>query len=117
MNSDRPERNAASERIIDSASTVANTLGIGFLEKVYENALAREPRASGFVVEQQYSIGVTYRGVLASEYFADLLVDGAIFIAHRAPCITDLQATGKRLCLLINFGRPHIEVQRIADDP
>ena len=58
---------------------------------------------------------------------ADLLVEGAILIelktvraldgAHRAQCINDLRATWKRLCLLINFGRPRIEVQRIADDP
>ena len=127
MNSDRPERDAVSERIIACAFTVANTLGSGFLEKVYENALAFELRAAGFAVEQQRPIGVTYKGVLAGEYFADLLVEGAILIelktaqaldgTHRAQCINYLRATGKRLCLLINFGRPRIEVQRIADDP
>jgi GxxExxY protein len=127
MNTDRPERDAVSERIIGCAFTVANTLGSGFLEKVYENALALELRAAGFAVEQQRPIGVTYKGVLVGDYFADLLVEGAVLIelktvwtldgAHRAQCINYLRATGKRLCLLINFGRPRIEVQRIAEDP
>ena len=127
MNSDRPERDAVSERIIGCAFTVANTLGSGSLEKVYENALTPDPRAAGLAVEQQRPISLTYRGVLIGEYFADLPVEGAILVelraaraiggAHRAQCINDLRAAGKRLCLLINFGRPRIEVQRIADDP
>ena len=106
---------------------MANSLGSGFLEKVYENALALELRAAGFAVEQKRPIGVTYRGALVGEYFADLLVEDAILIelktvraidsAHRAQCINYLRATGKRLCLLINLGRPRIEVQPIADDP
>ena len=126
MNSDGPEHDAVSERIIGCAFTVANTLGNGFLEKVYENALALELRGAGFAVEQQRPIGVSYKGVPVGEYFADLLVEGAILVelktvraldgAHRAQCINYLRATGKRLCLLINFGRPRIEVQRIADD-
>jgi len=52
MNTDRLKRNAISERIIGCAFTVANTLGRGFLEKVYENALALELRAAGLAVEQ-----------------------------------------------------------------
>ena len=80
MNNDGPERDAVSERIIACTFTVANMLGGGFLEKVYENALALELRAAGFAVEQQQPIGVAYRGVLAGEYFVDLLVDGTILI-------------------------------------
>ncbi|HUB12027.1 MAG TPA: GxxExxY protein [Acetobacteraceae bacterium] len=70
MNSDRPERDAVSERIIACAFTVANTLGSGFLEKVYKNALTLELRAGGFAVEQQRPIGVTYKGVLVGGHFA-----------------------------------------------
>jgi GxxExxY protein len=124
MNTDRPERDAMSEQIIGCAFVVANTLGSGFLEKVYENALALELRAAGLAVEQQRGITVTYKGALVGEYFADLLVEDAVLIelktvraldrAHRAQCINYLRATGKRLCLLINFGTPRIEFQRVV---
>jgi GxxExxY protein len=127
MNTDRPERYAISERIIGRAFTVANTLGCGFLEKVYENALALELRAAGLAVEQQRGITVSYKGTLIGEYFADLLVADDVVIelktvraldrAHRAQCINYLRASGKTLCLLINFGVPRIEIQRVVEDP
>ncbi len=127
MNTDRPERDAISERIIGCAFTVANTLGSGFLEKVYENALALELRAAGLAVEQQRGITVTYKGALVGEYFVDLLVEDAVLIelktvraldrAHRAQCINYLRATGTTLCLLINFGAPRVEIQRVVHDP
>jgi len=127
MNTDRPERYAISERIIGCAFTVANTLGCGFLEKVYENALALELRAAGLAVEQQRGITVSYKGTLIGEYFADLLVADDVVIelktvraldrAHRAQCINYLRASGKTLCLLINFGVPRIEIQRVVEDP
>ena len=123
MNTDRPERDAISERIIGCAFTVANTLGCGFLEKVYENALALELRGAGLAVEQQRGITVTYKGALVGEYFVDLLVEDTVLIelktvraldrAHRAQCINYLRATEKTLCLLINFGVPRIEIQRV----
>src|SRR5581483_10112901 len=97
MNSDGPERDAVSERIIGCAFMVANTLGSGFLEKVYENALALELRTAGFAVERQRPIGVSHKGVTVGDFFVDLLVEGTILIelktvraldgAHRAQCI------------------------------
>ena len=127
MNTDRPERDGITERIIGCAFTVANTLGSGFLEKVYENALALELRAAGPVVEQQRSAHVTYKETLVGEYFIDLLVEGAIIIelkivraldrAHRAQSLNYLRATGKNLCLLINFGTPRVEIQRVVQGP
>ena len=127
MNTDRPERDAISERIIGCAFTVANTLGSEFLEKVYENALVLELRAAGLAVEQQQGITVTYKGTLVGEYFVDLLVEDGVLIelktvraldrAHRAQCINYLRATGKTRCLLINFGTPRVEIQRVVQDP
>jgi len=127
MNTDRPERNAITERIIGCAFTVANSLGRGFLEKVYENALALELRTAGLAVEQQRGITVTYKGTVVGEYFADLLVEDSILIelktvraldhAHRAQRINYLRATGKNLCLMINFGAPRVEIQRVVEDP
>jgi hypothetical protein len=59
------------EKIIGCAFTVSNTLGAGFMEKVYENALALEIRAAGLPVIQQHPIAVWYKGVIVGEFVAD----------------------------------------------
>jgi GxxExxY protein len=112
------------ERIIGCAFTVANTLGIGFLGKVYANALAHEMRKRGLAVMQQRPIVVRYDNVVVGDYFADLIVDDRVIIElkivrslneqHVVQCTNYLRATGLGLCLLINFGRPRIEVRRVA---
>ena len=119
MNTNRPELDAISNRVIGCAFTVANTLGCGFLEKIYENALAAELRMAGLAVKQQHGITVTYKGILAGEYFVDLLIEDAVLIerAHRAQCINYLRATGRHLCLLLNFGTPRLELQRVVLGP
>ena len=98
--------------------------GAGFLEKVYENALAHELRKAGFLVVQQHPISVWYDGLVVGEYFADLFVEECVIVelkavkaideAHWAQCLNYLRATGMRLCLLINFGRSRIEIKRIV---
>jgi GxxExxY protein len=112
------------ERIIGCAFRVANTLGHGFVEKVYENALAHEMRKSGLGVVQQRGIVVFYDDVIVGEYAADLLVEdqiivelkvvGALSDVHVPQCRNYLRATDKPLYLLINFGRPKIEIRRIT---
>ena len=62
------------KKIIGCAFTVHNTLGAGFLEKVYEQALMLELRVSGLVVESQVPLSVIYRDQIVGEYFADLIV-------------------------------------------
>ena len=127
MNTDKIDRSAAtavSERIIGCAFTVANTLGIGFFEKVYENALAHELRKSGITVSQQHGIAVVYDGVVVGNYAADLLVEGMVLVelkavsaldsSHKAQCLNYLKATGLPLCLLLNFGRPLLDVGRFV---
>jgi GxxExxY protein len=116
--------NALSERIIGCAFTVANRLGSGFLEKVYENALAHELRKAGLTVAQQQGVSVVYDDVIVGEYAADLLVEAAIVVElkavralddiHQAQCMNYLRATGMHLCLLLNFGRPRLEIRRIV---
>jgi len=64
--------NQISERIIGCSFRVMNTLGIGLLEEVHENALARELRTVGLRVAQQHAISVTYNGVNVGDYTADL---------------------------------------------
>lgn len=126
MNANGPVLDAISNRIIGCALTVANTLRSGFLEKVYENALAIELSEAGLAVAQQRGITVTYHDAVVGEYFADLLVEDAILIElktvraldpmHRAQCINYLRATGLHLCLLMNLGTPRLEVRRVVLD-
>jgi GxxExxY protein len=122
------ELNQVTERIIGCAFKVANTLGVGFLEKVYENALAYELRKAGLAVEQQKPISVFYDGIVVGEYVVDILVQNAnvsvlvelkavkqLNDIHLAQCLNYLKAGHMKLCLLINFGTPKVEIKRIAN--
>ena len=74
---------------------------------------------------QQRGVTVTYDGVVVGEYCVDLLVAHALLVelktvkaldeAHRAQCINYLKATDMQLCLLLNFGKPRLEIQRVAN--
>ncbi len=126
LDSDVPsaEINKITETIIGCAFKVGNALGCGFLEKVYENALAYEIRKNSLETEQQKEIKVYYDNVEVGNYDADVLVEGKVLIelkavknlddVHRAQCLNYLKATGIKLCLLINFGNPRVEIKRIA---
>ena len=113
-----------SERVIGCAFTVSNTLGAGFLEKVYENALSHELRKNAIRAEQQHPITVQYDGVVVGEYVADLLVNGVLLVElkavkqlegiHEAQCINYLKATGLKTCLLLNFGVPKMQIRRFS---
>jgi GxxExxY protein len=112
------------EKIIACVYTVSNTLGVGFLEKVYENALAHELRKAGLLVEQQAPVQVIYDGVIVGDYYGDLLVEKRIILElkvvekltdiHMAQCLNYLKATNLNLCLLINFYHPRAFVKRIV---
>ena len=101
---------------------VANELGPGFLEKVYENALAHELRKAKVKVVQQQGIEVFYDGVNVGNHEADLLVEGRVPVevkavqaldnAHVAQCLKYLRGTGLITCLLVNFGRSGIVFRR-----
>jgi GxxExxY protein len=71
--------NELSGRVIGRAFTVHNTLGAGFLEKVYENALAYEVRAAGLSAAQQHGAKVHYKDILPGEYFVDLLINDVLW--------------------------------------
>jgi GxxExxY protein len=110
--------------ILGCAYRVHNTLGVGFLEKVYENALAREIRKAGLGVVQQAEINVYYDRVKVGLYAADLLVESTVLVElkavravdgiHIAQCLNYLRATGLEICLLLNFGTPRLQKKRIA---
>jgi len=108
-----PDRDLT-EKIIGCAYSVHNALGAGFLEKVYENALAIELTEQGLQFKQQARLGVRYRGREVGEYFADLLIENrlicelkavdALTRQHEVQLVNYLAATGMDTGLLINFG-------------
>ncbi len=116
--------NELSEKIIGSAFEVSNILGVGFLEKVYENALNVELELRGLQAQQQAPLKVYYKDELVGDYFADILVENEIIIElktvkefddiHIAQCLNYLKITGLKLCLLINFSKPRVEIRRIV---
>ena len=101
--------------IIKAFYKVYNSLGYGFLEKVYENAMAFELEERGLVVQTQLPIKVFYNSREAGEYFADLVVENkvineiktaaAIDKAHEAQLLNYLKATGVEVGLILNFGQ------------
>jgi GxxExxY protein len=113
-----------SEKIIGGVYQVSNFLGSGFLERVYENALAVELRQQGLNVSQQRQIDVLYKGVLVGDYIADLLVEECVLVevkagkgidaVHSAQCMNYLKATALTVCLLVNFGAPKAIIKRIV---
>jgi GxxExxY protein len=125
MNTDKAALTDLSEKIIGCAFVVSNTLGVGFLEKVYENALAHELRKAGLTVAQQHDVAVHYDGVVVGAYKADLLVENTVLVElkavnaldaiHKAQCMNYLTATGLWLCLLLNFGNPRMEIKRLVN--
>jgi GxxExxY protein len=124
MNTDEHGLNAVCETVIGVAFKVSNTLGSGFLEKVYENALTQERRRSDLQVAQQHPVKVMYEGMVVGEYVADLLVAGCVIVelkcvkhiedVHLAQCLNYLRATGLHRALLLNFHYPKVGVKRVS---
>jgi GxxExxY protein len=103
------------EKIIKAFYKVNNTLGFGFLEKVYENSMAIELRKMGCNVSQQKKIKVYYETEEVGEYYTDLLIDDSVIIElkaakslceeHEAQLVNYLRATKIEVGLLLNFGK------------
>ncbi len=116
-----------SDTIIKAFYKVYNTLGFGFLEKVYENAMIIELKKSGLQVEKQKPISVYYDEKIVGEYFADLIVDNKIIIelkaaesicaANECQLVNYLKATDIEVGLLLNFGKePQIKRKVLTSD-
>ncbi len=118
------ERDKLTEAIIGCAFTVSNTLGTGFLEKVYENALAIELKTAGLRCEQQKPIPVSYRGIAVGDYYADIFVEGQVILeikaskaideSHQAQLINYLKGTGIHRGLILNFGTIKLGFKRMV---
>jgi len=124
MNADERRLDEITKRVIGCAYAVSNTLGAGFVEKVYERAMVVELRANGLAIAQQHAMSVNYKGVVVGDYVADLVVANEVIVevkavkaldeVHAAQCMNYLKATGLRIALLLNFGKPRIELRRIV---
>jgi GxxExxY protein len=118
------EHDPLSEAVIGCVFKVANGLGTGFLEKVYENALLHELRKAGLEARQQVSVSVQYDGQNVGDYIGDIVVEGRLLLelkackaledVHLAQCLNFLKATGIPTCLLINFGTPKPQIRRVS---
>jgi GxxExxY protein len=112
--------------VIGAAIEVHRVLGPGFLESVYEEAVAIELAVRNIPFERQVAIGVEYRGQQVGEGRLDLLVGGALIVElkavealapiHTAQVISYLKTTGRLLGLLINFNVPVLKegIRRIV---
>lgn len=110
------------EKIIGAAFEVHNNLGVGFLEKVYQNALVKELTLLGYLAQSEVKIPVYYKGELVGDYSADILVEGRIILElkalsaltteHEAQLLNYLKATGFKVGLLINFGTSRVQIKR-----
>lgn len=102
-------------QIIKLFYKVYNALGFGFLEKIYHNALLKELRKAGLIVETKKAINVFYEGEIVGEFEADLVVENKVIIeikaketlieAHETQLINYLRATDIEIGLLLNFGK------------
>lgn len=118
------ENDELSEKVIGAVFEVSNTLGCGFLEKVYERALVAELQLRGLRVDTQVGFEVQYKGVWVGKYVADVIVAGELVVElkcverltgeHSAQCFNYLRASGKGVGLLVNFQHARVEWKRVV---
>ncbi len=115
------------DEIIEAFYEVYNTLGYGFLERVYQNALYQELKRRGFDCKAQQQIKVYFKGLEVGEYYADILVNDHIILElkaadrlcreHELQLINYLKATEMEIGLLLNFGeRPQVRRKIYTND-
>ncbi|MEA3352026.1 MAG: GxxExxY protein [Chloroflexota bacterium] len=108
--------------IIGACMEAHRVLGPGFLESVYQTALANELALRGIPFHEQVRLQVTYKEIIAGEYRADFLIDDKVIVEikavselneiHEAQLINYLKGTDYRVGLLINFGASSLEHER-----
>ena len=116
--------NSLTQVVIGAAFEVSNTLGCGFLEKLYERALVSELTLRGIAIVTQAVYPVAYKGQIIGEYRPDLVIENILIVElkcvdrlaneHKAQCLNYLRASGRSVCLLVNFQKPKVELKRIV---
>ena len=125
MNADERESlNTLFDAVIGAAYEVSNTLGAGFLEKVYQRALSKELTLRGIPARPQVPYQIVYKGHTIAEYIADLVIDDRLLVEikcvntlakeHMAQAINYLKASSLPLALLINFQHPKVVWLRVV---
>ena len=109
-------------KVIGAAMKVHSTLGSGFLESVYQNALIWELRKAGLRAEAERPISVHYDGQLVGAFTADLLVNDSLIVElkaiqslakpHEVQLVNYLIATRIDEGLLVNFGAERLEFKK-----
>lgn len=115
MIDDNYKQTDVTQKIIKAFYQVYNTLGYGFLEKVYENAIIIELKSMEIDVEKQKPIKVYYKEQHVGEYYADLVIENSVIVElkaaeslceeHEFQLINYLKATDIEVGLLLNFGK------------
>ena len=111
-------------RILRCAFRVQNTLGCGFLEKVYENAMMVALEEEGLEAVQQMPLRVRFRGVLVGDFVADIIVARTVIVEikateedppiYKAQVLNYLKAANLPVGLLLNFGQPKLRYRRLT---
>lgn len=111
-------------RILKCAFHVQNTLGCGFLEKVYENAMMIALRNEGLKARQQVPLRVHFEGELIGQYMADIVVADTVLLELKATeqespvfvaqVLNYLKSSNLPVGLLLNFGVPKLRYRRLA---
>jgi GxxExxY protein len=106
------------ERVVGAAYEVSNTLGCGFLEKIYERAMIKELKLRGVPARTQVSYAVMYKDQLVGEYFSDLVVENKLVVELKcverftndqlAQVLNYLKASKLPVALWINFQRAKV---------
>ena len=113
------------QKILEASFAVHNAFGAGLLEKVYANALSLELRQMRLACAQEVPLKVKYKkDVIVGNYFADLVVEKRVLVelkactgldsVHEAQILNYLKASGIRVGLLMNFGKPRLEYRRFV---
>ena len=112
------------DQLLNAAVAVHRELGPGFLESIYETALAHELAKRGHKVERQKRVTVVYDGIPVGDHRLDLLIDDRIVLelkackaideTHLATARSYLKATGCQLALVLNFAEPRLAIRRVV---
>jgi GxxExxY protein len=113
-----------SSRVIAAAIEVHKSLGPGFLESVYENALCLELKNAGIAFEQQKSVDIFYQGEVVGQHRLDLLIEGVFLVELKAVrqledvffAIARSQMRAAEICdgLILNFASMPLTIKRVG---